>query len=361
LNEQETRTRLNELGFDDWFAARRDGTLAGTHSLARVSAVDRGAYLIVNEAGELTAELAGKFRFNAESSVDLPCVGDWAYVQYHNGGTLAVIHGVLPRRTFLRRKAAGRDVDFQMIAANIDAAFIVQSCHYDFNLHRLDRYLVLAHEGHIEPVLVLTKTDLVTPQELEKTVTAIREAGISARILTLSNESGAGLDGFRQFLVPGRTYCLLGSSGVGKTTLINRLIGREALATRAISGTGEGTHTTSRRQLIVLEQGALMVDTPGMRELGMLGAGAALDDSFAEIRGLSRECRFADCRHVGEPGCAVRAAIERGELDADRYESYAKLKKEAEHHEMTFVEKRKKDRDFGKFIKTAKKQIRNKR
>jgi ribosome biogenesis GTPase len=349
---------LHELGFDDWFAARVDGTLAGTHSLARVSAVDRGAYLIVNEAGELTAELAGKFRFDAGTSVDLPCVGDWATVQYHNAGTMAVIHGVLPRKTFLRRKSAGRDVDFQMIAANIDAAFIVQSCHYDFNLHRLDRYLVMASEGHIEPVLILTKTDLVTPEELEKTVTAIRRAGITARILALSNATGAGLDDFRRLLAPGRTYCLLGSSGVGKTTLINRLLGREALATRATSHTGEGTHATSRRQLIVLEQGALLVDTPGMRELGILGAGAALDDSFAEIHDLSRGCRYSDCRHSGEPGCAVRAAIEGGELDADRYANYAKLKKEAEHHEMSFVEKRKKDKAFGKFIKTAKKEMR---
>ncbi len=361
MNEQETRIRLQELGFDDWFAARVDETLSAAHSLARVSAVDRGAYLIVNEAGELTAELAGKFRFYAGSPADLPCVGDWAYVQYHNAGTLAVIHGILPRKTFLRRKSAGREVDFQMIAANIDAAFIVQSCHYDFNLHRLDRYLVMANEGGIEPVLILTKTDLVTPEGLEKTVAAIRRAGITAGILTVSNATGAGLDEFRRLLASGRTYCLLGSSGVGKTTLINRLLGREALATRATSHTGEGRHATSRRQLIVLEQGALLVDTPGMRELGMLGTGAALADSFAEILDLSRGCRYADCSHSGEPGCAVRAAIEGGGLDADRYASYVKLKKESEHHELSFVEKRKKDRDFGKFIKTAKKQLKDRK
>ncbi len=362
MNEQATSINLNELGFDDWFAAHLTGMPVGASSIARVSAVNRGAFLIRNETGELPAELAGKSRFFAGSSTDLPCVGDWAYVQYHNGGSLAVIHGILPRKTFLRRKTPGKNIDFQMIAANIDAALIVQSCHYDFNLHRLDRYLVMASEGHIEPVLVLTKTDLVTPAELEKTVTAIRLAGITARILSLSNESGAGLDEFRQLLAPGRTYCLLGSSGVGKTTLINRLIGREALATRATSHrTGEGTHTTSRRQLIVLEQGALLVDTPGMRELGILAPGAALDDSFAEIFDLSRGCRFADCRHDGEPGCAVRTAIASGELPADRYESYAKLKKEAEHHEMSFVEKRRKDKAFGKFIKTAKKEIKKKK
>ncbi len=360
MNEQETMLNLNKLGFDDWFAAQIAESPAGANSITRVSAVDRGAVLIHNGVAELPAELAGRFRFSTAAAADLPCVGDWACVQYHNGGTTAVIHGILPRRTFLRRKTAGRDVDLQMIAANIDTAFIVQSCHYDFNLHRLDRYLVTVNDGGIEPVLVLTKTDLVAPEELGKTVAAIRQAGITAEILPLSNTTHAGMDGFRRFLVPGRTYCLLGSSGVGKTTLINRLLGREAFATRATSHTGEGTHVTSRRQLIVLEQGALLVDTPGMRELGMLAAGAALDDSFGEIRGLSRACRFADCRHAGEPGCAVRAAIERGELAADRYESYARLKKEAAHHEMSLVEKRRKDKAFGKFLKTAKEQVRKK-
>jgi ribosome biogenesis GTPase / thiamine phosphate phosphatase len=361
LNEQEIMIKLKGLGFDDWFAARANGAPPGAGAIARVSAVDRGAFRVINEAGELMAELAGKYRFMAESSVDLPCLGDWAWVRYHDEGTQAVIHGILPRKTFLRRKTAGRDVDFQMIAANIDAAFIVQSCHHDFNLSRLDRYLVLANEGRVEPVLVLTKTDRVTPPELEKTVAAIRRAGITARIVALSNVTGVGLDEFQRLLAPGKTYCLLGSSGVGKTTLINRLIGREAFATKAVSHTGEGTHATSRRQLIVLEQGALLVDTPGMRELGILGAGAALEDSFAEIHDLSRGCRFADCRHAGEPGCAVQAAIGSGELGADRYANYAKLKKEAEHHEMSFLEKRRKDKAFGKFIKTAKKELGHKK
>jgi ribosome biogenesis GTPase len=350
---------LNQLGFDDWFAAHADEMLQGGHSMARVSAVDRGAYLVRNEAGELPAELAGKFRFNVGSSVDLPCVGDWVHVQYHNQGMLAVIHGILPRKTSLRRRSAGRNVDFQMIAANIDLAFIVQSCHYDFNLHRLDRYLVMANEGRIEPALLLTKTDLVAPEQLEKTVTAIQQAGITARILVLSNATGVGLDAFRQLLAPGKTYCLLGSSGVGKTTLINRLIGREAFETQATSRSGEGTHTTSRRQLIVLEQGALLIDTPGMRELGILGAGDALDNRFSEILGLALKCRYADCSHTREPGCAVLAAIERGELNRDRHDSYIKLKKESEHYAMSYLEKRKKDRAFGKFIKTAKKQLKD--
>lgn len=353
--------KLIDLGFDDWFEAHSDEMFLGIHSIARVSAVDRGAYLIRNETGELPAELAGKFRFNVEASIDLPCVGDWVYVQYHNEGTLAIIHGIFPRKTFLRRKFAGRNIDFQMIAANIDFAFIVQSCHYDFNLHRLDRYLVMAREGQIEPILILTKTDLITPEELEKTVAAIRLAGIMARVLALSNTTGDGLADFRQLLTPGKTFCLLGSSGVGKTTLINRLIGHDAFETKATSRTGEGTHTTSRRQLIVLEQGALLIDTPGMRELGILGAGEALDNSFADIHGLSLKCRYADCSHTGEPGCSVLAAIERQVLNRDRYDSFIKLRKESEHYEMSYMERRKKDKAFGKFIKTAKKQMKDKK
>jgi ribosome biogenesis GTPase len=350
---------LSVLGFNNWFEGHVDELLREDHEFARVSAVDRGSYLIRNELGEIPAELAGKFRFHVESSVDLPCIGDWVYVQCHNSGALAIIHGIFPRKTFLRRKSAGRNVDFQMIATNIDVAFIVQSCHYDFNLHRLDRYLVMANEGHIEPVLILTKTDLITPEELEKILAAIRQTGITARTLALSNTTGTGLNEFRQLLDPGKTYCLLGSSGVGKTTLINRLVGREAFETKAISGTGEGTHTTSRRQLIVLEQGALLIDTPGMRELGILGAGDALDDSFADILDFSLNCRYADCSHTREPGCSVLAAVERGELSEDRYNSYIKLKKESEHYEMSYLEKRKKDRAFGRFVKSALKQMKD--
>ena len=345
---------LHTLGFDDWFGAHASAMLQPGQCMARVMTVDRGAFLVRSECGETFAELSGKFRFAVESSPDLPCVGDWVCVE-HTSPTLAVIYAVLPRRTFLRRKCPGRTVDFQMIATNLDVAFVVQSCRYDFNIPRLDRYLVVANEGHIEPIVILSKTDLVTPEELDSMIRKIVDAGISTQLLPISNRTGTGLDAFRNLLVPGKTFCLLGSSGVGKTTLINRLIGRDALDTKAVSGTGEGVHTTARRQLLVLDNGAMLVDTPGMRELGLLGASAGLEDSFSDIHDLSLSCRFSNCTHTQEPGCVVLSALAAGDLSEHRYQSYLKLKKETEYHDLSYVEKRKKDRDFGRFIKTVQK------
>jgi len=325
--------------------------------VVRVTAVDRDAFLVRGRGDEVPAELAGRLRFSAASAVDLPCVGDWVCVQEPAAGGPAIVHAVLPRKTFLRRKSPGKSVDVQMIAANIDAAFIVQSCHYDFNVRRLDRYLVMAHDGGIQPLIVLTKRDLVSPGTLEEEIAAIRGAGIQEKIVALSAATGEGMLDLQGCLTPGRTCCLLGSSGVGKTTLINRLIGRDAFATRGVSATGEGVHTTSRRHLLVLDQGALLIDTPGMRELGLLGASDGLATSFPEIHGLSPRCRFADCTHTAEPGCAVAAALAAGDLSEESYRSYLKLKKESEHLGLSYVEKRKKDRAFGRFVQAAKKKM----
>jgi ribosome biogenesis GTPase len=344
---------LRELGLDPWFADKAREQCSSGLSLARVTAVDRARYLIRDEHGELPAELTGRLQFVADSSTDLPCVGDWVCARYHDARSHASILGVLPRKSFLRRKAPGKDIDFQMIAANIDVAFVIQACHFDFNVRRLERYLVMVREGHIEPVLLLTKIDLVSAEELERLVGKIRLAGIDARIITLSNVTGAGLDRVRALLTPGRTYCLLGSSGVGKTTLGNRLAGDAGLETRQVSHTGEGRHTTTRRQLIVLEGGSLLIDMPGMRELGMLGVSEGLDDAFADIGELAQDCRFADCGHSSEPGCAVRAAIERHALSEERLQDYLKLRKESAFHDLSYVERRKKDRDFGRFVHSA--------
>jgi len=288
--------KLHDLGFDQWFEAHSTGFLQKDRAVARVSAVDRGSYLIRNESGEVPAELTGKLSYLIENSVNLPCVGDWVTTQYYDNNTAAVIHGVFPRKTFLRRKTAGANIDFQMIAANIDAGFIVQSCHFDFSPNRLDRYLVMAADGGVEPIVMLTKTDLISQEELKQKVSIVKSANLT-KVLAVSSLTGDGFDDFQQTLCPGRTYCMLGSSGVGKTTIINRLIGREAFDTKPVSDTGEGVHTTSRRQLTVLGRGAMLIDPPGMRELGLLGADDGVNTGFEDLVGLSAKCRFADCSH----------------------------------------------------------------
>lgn len=348
---------IGALGFDDWFSSHADALLQPGQCVARVMTVDRGAFLVRSERGETSAELAGKYRHGVESVSDLPCVGDWVCVE-HASPNLAIIHAALPRKSFLRRKCPGKTVDFQMIAANLDIAFIVQSCHFDFNTRRLERYLVAAKEGHIEPVIILSKTDLVTPEELAGLVEKTEETGIAVRILPISNVTQSGVDDFSRFLQPGKTHCLIGSSGVGKTTLINRLLGQSALATESVSATGQGVHTTSRRQLLVLGSGAMLIDTPGMRELGLLGAGDGVAEIFPEIQDLSLRCRFSNCTHTREPGCAVLTALTEGELSEARYQSYLKLQRETEFHDLSYSEKRKRDRDFGQMIRSIKNQQR---
>jgi len=345
---------LKTLGFDQWFEDKRSEALRPDCAVARVTAVHRDSCLVRNENSEVFAELAGSFLYTVDSSMDLPTVGDWALVQYHNDDTFAIIHGLLPRKSFLRRKTPGKKIDYQMIAVNIDSALIVQSCDFDFNLRRLERYLVMVNEGHIEPVLLLTKSDLVSAEKLEKRLSEVRQANINCKVLPLSNVTGSGLDHVRQLLEPGRTYCMVGSSGVGKTTLLNHIIGRDIFETKTVRASdGKGRHTTAQRQLIVLEQGAMMIDTPGMRELGNIGVSSGLEESFADIWDLSKNCRFANCTHTQEVGCALLAATENGTLRPDRYQSFMKLMKESEYHELSYVEKRKKDKRFGQFIKTV--------
>jgi ribosome biogenesis GTPase / thiamine phosphate phosphatase len=352
---------LRDLGFDRWLQDQQEGLQRPDCSVARVTAVNRDSYLVRNENSEVLAELAGNFLFSVESSMDLPSVGDWAFVQYHNSATFAIIHGLFPRKSFLRRKTAGKKIDYQMIASNIDAAFIVQSCETDFNLRRLERYLVMTSEGQIEPLLLLTKTDLVSAEELEQRIAAVRNAAIPCPVIPVSNQTGSGLNEVRNVLQKGRTYCLLGSSGVGKTTLLNHLVGKPLFETNTVRAKdGKGKHTTARRQLIVLDQGAMLIDTPGMRELGTIGLSDAVDESFSEIQELTDNCRFSNCTHISEVGCALLAAIKNGELSQERYQSYLKLMRESEYHQMSYLEKRRKDRKFGQFIKSAKKQTRKK-
>jgi ribosome biogenesis GTPase / thiamine phosphate phosphatase len=348
---------LSDLGFDDWLQQRRDECGKPELTPSRITRVDRDRYLVRGEGGEVPAEATGRLLFSADSGEDLPCTGDWALVQYHNDGALAIIHDLLPRRTFLRRKAAGNTVDYQMIAANIDAAFIMQSCDDNFNLRRMERYVVMANDGHVEPVILLSKTDLLSPQELQQRIAEVRRTGIGSTLLAFSSTSGQGLDVLQQTLGKGKTYCLLGSSGVGKTTLLNHLLGREEFETQPVrTSDSRGRHTTSSRQLVMLDNGAFLIDTPGMRELGLVAAQAGLAESFFDISELSGECRFKDCTHTSEVGCAILEAVENGELDKDRYQSYLKLLKESQFHQMSYVERRRKDKQFGRMVKNVLKQ-----
>jgi ribosome biogenesis GTPase len=349
---------LLELGFDDWFQQKLPEANNSASQVARVTRVDRGRYLVRNERDEIQAELTGKLLFAAESyGGDVPCVGDWVIVDYHNDGTLAIIQNLLPRKTFLRRKTPGKKIDYQMIAANIDIAFIIQSCDVDFNLRRLERYLVMVQEGQIKPVILLSKSDLITAAELDQRIDDIQNSHIAEKVIAFSNVTATGLTAVQQMLEPGKTFCLLGSSGVGKTTLLNKLIGQELFETNPVrSKDGRGTHTTARRQLIVMANSALLVDTPGLRELGMLAVSSSIDDSFADIGALAEKCKFNDCTHTRETGCAILTAIERHELDEDRYHNYLKLKKESEYHEMSYEEKRRKDKQFGRMAKSVMKQ-----
>jgi ribosome biogenesis GTPase / thiamine phosphate phosphatase len=353
---------LADLGFDAWFQTKRDEVKRPELDVARITRVDRERYLVRNEQAEVQAEPAGKLLYAVDSPQDLPSVGDWALVQYHNDGTLAIIHDLLPRRTLLRRKAAGHKVEYQIIAANIDVAFIMQSCDSNFNLRRMERYLVIARDGHIEPRILLSKSDLVSAGDLERMLSDLTQARIDVPALAFSSTTEAGLGIVRQSLESGKTYCLLGSSGVGKTTLLNHLLGREEFETNAVrEKDGRGKHTTARRQLSVLENGALLIDTPGMRELGMIAVDNGIDESFADIHHLSTQCRFKDCSHTTVAGCAILAAVEHGELHEERYRSYIKLLKESQFHEMSYVERRKKDKAFGRMVNTALKQLRTRK
>ncbi len=347
-----------ELGFDEWFQKKYVQQQIPECGIARVTRVDRERYLVRHDLRELQAEPTGKLLYGLDSPQDRPCVGDWVQVQYYNDNTLAIIHDVLPRKTFLRRKSPGKNVDYQMIASNIDVAFLIQACDLDFNVRRMERYLVMTSEGGIRPVILLSKSDLATPDELQRRADDLHRAHIASAVIPFSSVTGQGMDAVQQHLEKGKTCCLLGSSGVGKTTLLNHLLGRDDFATAPVrESDGRGRHTTASRQLIVLQNGALLIDTPGMRELGMIATEGGIDETFSDIRDLGEECRFKDCTHTSETGCSILMALQSGILAEDRYASYMKLRKESEFHQMTYIERRKKDKQFGRMINKALKQM----
>jgi ribosome biogenesis GTPase / thiamine phosphate phosphatase len=299
---------------------------------ARVTVQQRGLYTLASTLGELAGALSGRFAFEAGHG-DNPVAGDWVAVAARPDEGAATIHAVLPRRTAFVRRAAGTGVTEQVVAANVDTAFLVTSLNADFNLRRIERYLVTAWESGAQPVIVLTKADLC--DEVEELVFEVESIAFGVPVHAVSAVTGRGLDELRGHLGPGRTAVLLGSSGVGKSTLVNALAGVELLATAAIrEDDGRGRHTTTHRELILLpDGGGLVLDTPGMRELGLWDASEGVGGTFGDVEELFADCRFSDCAHEAEPGCAVRAALAEGTLDAARWESYVKLQRELAHLE----------------------------
>jgi ribosome biogenesis GTPase len=325
--------------------------------IARVIEENRESYAVKTATHEMPAEISGKLRFTAESRENFPAVGDWVAVNTFDNEMLAIIHAVLPRKTLIARKSAGQRTEMQLIAANVDIIFIVQGLDHNFNPRRLERYLVVAHESGATPVVLLSKADLLSPQELQACKEEASAVSAGALVIAYSAGTGEGLDDIRRLITEGITVCLIGSSGVGKSTLINTLAGETLLQTGEVrENDSRGRHTTARRQMVFLPGGGILIDTPGMRELGLWHAESSLDQTFPEIAGLAEGCKFSDCTHTHEPGCAVRAAAEQGVLDARRFASYIKLRKEAERmNERTTVagmlERKRKDKILSRAVK----------
>lgn len=302
-------------------------------SPARVIVQQRGHYRVVTEAGEAEAKISGRLAHEATAG-GYPVTGDWVVIEADPKGGLAIIQAVLPRASVFTRRAAGPSGAVQVVAANVDTAFVAASLNADLNPRRLERYLAMAHESGAQPVIVLTKADIC--QGIAALVAEVQLIAAGVPVIAISARSGQGLDALADQMAPGKTAVLLGSSGVGKSTLVNALAGVEKMATREIrQDDARGRHTTTHRELVLLPSGALILDTPGMRELGLWDAEAGLEAAFAdftaEIEALAVGCKFSDCRHQAEPGCAVRRALEEGRLDQERWDSYGKLQREMGH------------------------------
>jgi ribosome biogenesis GTPase len=353
---------IEQLGFDSWFQDKIELAKLNEFKIARVIAVNKNSLVVSNGHKDIYAELTGKFLFNSDSALDFPAVGDWVYAQLFDDDSLAIINDIFPRKSLLKRKTSGRKIEYQLIAANIDTAVIMQSLDSNYNLRRLERYLVMINESNITPVIFLSKSDLQSAEEIDKKKNDIYNILPNVKIIAFSNKSVTDIENIKAFLTPFHTYCLLGSSGVGKTSLLNNLINEDLYKTQPIrEKDGRGRHTTTRRELIVLENGAIIIDNPGMRELGIISMDSGLDNTFNEIAELSGQCRFKDCTHTVEKDCAILKAVEEGRISEERYNNYMKMYKEALYNEMSYYEKRQKDKKFGKFMHTYMKNKKDKK
>jgi ribosome biogenesis GTPase len=321
---------LLALGWSEARAPELAPLLARGLVPARVVAQHRSHYIVSNGALDRRAVLRGGLRAGLDAPADVPAVGDWVAIR--DTSSPAFIEALLSRRSAFVRQRAGLAVAPQVVAANIDLALIATAVVGDLNARRLERYVTVAWESGAVPVVILTKADLVVAGELADARAVVSAAAPGVDVLALSTRTGVGLDALERVLVPARTGVLVGSSGVGKSSLVNALLGGARLVTASVRADGRGRHTTTHRELVRLASGALLIDTPGMRELQLWSDGDGLAASFVDIDALAAGCRFRDCAHRSEPGCAVRAAIENGSLDRERLESYFKLGREIERH-----------------------------
>lgn len=351
--------KLSDFGYNEKLEKFRVEQNIDCFEVGRVIAEHKERYIIKTETGEFDAEITGNMRFTAKGREDYPAVGDWVALTTYDAD-FAIIHKIFPRNSIIVRQAVGQSGEIQIIAANIDYALIIQAVDRDFNINRLERYLTICDISKVEPVIVLSKIDLISEFRLNEILESINKRIKLVPIVTISNETQLGYEELNEFIEKGKTFCLLGSSGVGKSTLLNNLAGKTIMKTDAISlSINRGKHITSHRELFILENGGIFIDNPGMREVGITDLSVGLETTFNLIVKLSHNCKFKDCTHTVEIGCSVLQAIENGEIERASYENYLKIEREKAHFESTIAEKRKKDKDFGKMIRNYKKDMKN--
>ncbi len=345
------------FGYNNKLEKTRAENNLSDFDIGRVVLQHKGRYVVKTEKGDLEAKITGSLRFSAKSREDFPAVGDWVALVFQESGP-ASIKKIFPRYSVITRQAVKKFGKRQIIAANIDFAFLVQAVDRDFSINRLERYLAICRSSGVEPIIVLTKIDLIEKEEVDQMLVSLKSRIKDVSVVAVSNETQEGYEELKALIEKGKTYCMLGSSGVGKSTLLNNLSGRKIMETSEISeAANRGKHVTSHRELVVLESGGIIIDNPGMREVGIADVSNGLEDTFDKIISLFGDCRFRDCTHTSEIGCAVIDAVEKGEIDRDSYENYIKMGEEEAYFESSVVERKKKDKNLGKLIKNYKKGL----